>query len=54
MLSIFNASYEKIVALTYLTIEVTLLDFATDTGSNHTGVPYSAATEGKITRKDNK
>lgn len=37
----------KQLALTYLTTEATLLDLATDTGSNHTGIPDSAATVGK-------
>lgn len=31
--------------LTYLTTEAILLDLATDTGSNHTGVLYCAATK---------
>lgn len=33
------------IALTYLATEAILLDFETDTGSNHTGMVDSAATE---------
>lgn len=43
--------YARISILTWLTIEATLLDFATDTGSNHTGVPCSAATKDGSKRK---
>jgi hypothetical protein len=36
------------MALTYLATELILLDLATDTGSNQTGHPMSAATKTKI------
>jgi hypothetical protein len=49
--------HPKSIALTYLATEATLLDFATDTGSNHTGMLDSAATENtkmKIKLRNNK
>jgi hypothetical protein len=49
--------HPKSTALTYLATEAILLDFATDTGSNHTGMLDSAATENiqmKIKLRNNK
>ena len=40
-----NDHFFKLPELTYLATEATLLDFATDTGSNHTGTLDFAATE---------
>lgn len=39
------SSSVKIATLTYLATDTILLDFATDTGSNHTGILDNAATE---------
>lgn len=44
----------KITTLTYLAIDATLLDFVTDTGSNHNGMLDSAATEIRRVRLKNK
>ena len=46
-----NDPFFKFPELTYLATEATLLDFATETGSNHTGTLDFAATE-KYTNMD--